>query len=123
MTDRIAMRGIRVYANHGVLPRERERGQTFLIDLHLEVDLNESGASDRLEDTVDYGALAAAVHDRVATERWNLIERVAERIAELVLEERRVTAVEVTVHKPEAPVRVPFRDIAVTIRRSRPAGE
>lgn len=119
MTDRIVLRGIEVFARHGVFDIERERGQVFYVDVEAELDLSPAGASDDLLATLDYGELAQAVHDRVAGERWNLIERVAERVAELVFEDRRVSAVEVTVHKPEAPVPVPVSDVAVVIRRVR----
>ncbi len=119
MTDQIVLRGIEVFARHGVFAEERERGQRFLVDVVAALDLSAASASDDLADTLDYGALVQAVHDRVATERWDLIERVAERVADLVLEDARVSAVEVTVHKPEAPIPVAVADVAVVIRRSR----
>ena len=75
--------------------------------------------NDDLEATLDYGILAASIHERVSGEQWNLIERVAERVAELVLDDARVHHVAVTVHKPEAPIQVPFRDVSVTITRTR----
>ncbi len=119
MTDRIVLRGIEVFARHGVFAEEQERGQRFLVDVVATLDLSAASASDDLADTLDYGALARAVHDRVAAERWDLIERVAERVADLVLEDARVSAVEVTVHKPEAPMPVAVADVAVVILRSR----
>ncbi len=119
MTDQIVLRGIAVWARHGVYAEERERGQRFLVDVVADVDLSPAGTSDDLAATVDYGELARAVHERVAGERWDLIERVAERVAELVLEDRRVRAVEVTVHKPQAPMPVTVADVAVVVRRSR----
>lgn len=119
MADRIVVEGIRVEARHGVLAEERQRPQPFLVDLVIETDLAEAGASDRLEDTVDYAAVARRVAARVAEERWNLIERVAQRVAEAVLEDSKVRAVEVTVHKPEAPTPVTVGDVSVTIRRTR----
>ncbi len=119
MSDRIVLRGVEVFAHHGVYPDERERGQRFVVDVEAELDLTQAGATDDLEATVDYGALAQSVSDRVAGERWDLIERVAQRVADLVLEDRRVSAVEVTVHKPEAPMPVPVEDVAVVVRRTR----
>jgi dihydroneopterin aldolase len=101
------------------LPSEKEQGQLFLIDLELGLDLSTAGHSDRLEDTIDYGALARAVHDRVATERWDLLERVAHRVAELVMELPTVEQVAVTIHKPEAPIPLGFADVAVTVRLQR----
>lgn len=119
MTDRIVITGIEVFAYHGVLDHERADGQLFGVDVALEVDLAAAGTSDDLGDTIDYGLLADSIHERVAGERWNLIERVAQRVAELVLEDPRVTATEVTIHKPQAPITVPFRDVTVTLQRSR----
>jgi dihydroneopterin aldolase len=118
-TDEIRLTGIRVRAHHGVYLEEQEQGQDFVVDLVAHLDLTAAGESDRLEDTVDYGDLAQRVHDLVATERWNLLERVAERVARLVFDDERVREVEVTVHKPQAPIAVPFDDVSVTIRRWR----
>lgn len=119
MTDRILVSGIEVFAYHGVGEREKRDGQLFSIDVALETDLSAPGRSDDLADTVDYGHVTSRIHDLVATERWDLIERVAQRVAELVLEDQRVSAVEVTIHKPQAPIEIPFRDVAVAIRRQR----
>jgi len=117
--DTISLTGIRVFAHHGVLAEEKAAGQDFLVDVTLTVDLGSAAVSDDLAGTVDYGKLAEAIHDRVANERWNLIERVAGRVADLILEDDRVKEAEVTVHKPSAPIAVPFEDVAVTIRRHR----
>ncbi len=115
----ISIKGIEVFAHHGVLETEREVGQTFFIDVTVSLDLTRAGQSDDLNQTLDYGSLAAAIHERVSSERWNLIERVAERVADLVLADSWVEGVEVTVHKPDAPIQVPFRDVSVTITRRR----
>ena len=119
MADSIAITGIEVFAFHGVLASEREIGQRFLIDVELSMDLAPAGASDSLAETVDYGVLAQRIHDVVAAERWDLIERVATRVAETVLEDTRVGAVAATVHKPAAPIAVGFSDVSVTVRRGR----
>ncbi len=119
MTDSISLTGISVFAHHGVLDHERIHGQTFLVDVRLDADLTSASQSDDLKDTIDYGSLARRIHERVAGERWDLIERVAERVADLVLDDPRVESVEVTVHKPAAPIPVEFEDVAVTVRRSR----
>jgi len=115
--DTISLLGLRVFAYHGVLAEEKSAGQEFVIDVTLHVELAKAAFSDTLADTVDYGALAAAIHDQVASEQWNLIERVAGRVADLVMEDRRVAAVEVKVHKPAAPISVPFDDVVVEVRR------
>lgn len=114
------LRGLRGYGRHGVLASERTLGQPFVVDLVLEVDTRAAGASDDLAQTADYAAAAAAVLAVVEGEPVALLERLAQRIADTVLADARVSAVEVTVHKPSAPVPVPFEDIAVTIRRTRP---
>jgi dihydroneopterin aldolase len=115
--DTIRLTGLRVFAYHGVLAEERASGQEFVIDVTVFADLSTAGANDELSDTVDYGNLAAAIHNRATTERWNLLERVAERVADLVLEDERAAGVEVNVHKPAAPIPVPFEDVAVSIAR------
>lgn len=119
MADALSLRGLRVFAHHGVFEEEAQRGQEFLIDVTVVMGLQEAGRSDDLTDTLDYGALAVDIAERVQSERWLLIERVAERIAELVLEDDRVAMTEVTVHKPNAPIPLEFGDVAVTIQRTR----
>ena len=116
-TDSIRITGIEVLGYHGVLAREKSEGQLFLIDVELKLDLSAAGDSDDLAETVDYGLLAQQIHDLVASERWDLIERVAARVAETVLEDVRVREVVATVHKPGAPVAVGFSDVSVTVRR------
>jgi dihydroneopterin aldolase len=119
MTDSIKLRGIEVFAHHGVLAEEQDRGQVFLVDVDVALDLSEAAASDDLSTTLHYGELAQVIHDRVQGERWDLIEKVAGRVADLVLEDERVLRVDVTVHKPHAPIEVPFSDVSVTISRIR----
>jgi dihydroneopterin aldolase len=117
--DTISLLGLRVFAYHGVLTEEKSAGQEFVVDVTLHADLALAASSDDLVDTVDYGALAAAIHDRVAGEQWNLIERVAGRVADLVMEDQRVAGVQVRVHKPMAPIVVPFEDVVVEVWRFR----
>lgn len=117
--DKISVRGLRVFARHGVLESERLRGQDFLIDVTAHLDVSAAAAADDLTRTLDYGKLISAVSRRVREERWNLIERVAHRVAELVLENPLVERAEVTVRKPEAPVTEPVEEVSVTITRSR----
>jgi dihydroneopterin aldolase len=119
MTDYIRLDGIRVYAHHGVYPDEKERGQVFLIDVRISIDLSEAGRTDDLGTTIHYGELADAVVRRATGERWDLIERVAERTAELVLEDARVEQVTVTVHKPEVTLPTPVGNVSVTVTRGR----
>ncbi|MCA0155849.1 dihydroneopterin aldolase [Tsukamurella sp. M9C] len=119
MADRIELTGLRVRGNHGVFEHERRDGQEFVIDLVLWVDSRPAAASDDLNDTVDYGALAQRAHDIVAGEPRNLIETVAAEIADDIAADEKVYAVEVTVHKPSAPIPLSFADVAVVARRSR----
>lgn len=118
--DRLKLTGIEVFAHHGVLPEEKQIGQRFLIDLDVELDLRAAGMTDNLAETIDYGSLAERVHELVVGNRWNLIEKVAEETAELVLSIPAVKGVKVTVHKPNAPIAVDFADVSVTIDRLRP---
>lgn len=117
--DRLTVRGLRARGRHGVLAAERSLGQEFVVDVELEVDLRAAAASDDLGETVDYGGLATDVVGIVEDDPVDLIETLAQRIADRCLEPERVSAVVVTVHKPQAPVPVPFDDVTVTIRRSR----
>ena len=117
--DRIQLTGIEAFGHHGVLAHERELGQRFVVDLVLEVDLAAAAASDRIDDTIDYGLLCGDVAVVIGGEPANLIETVAGRIADLALADDRVQGVEVTVHKPSAPVPTVVHDVAVTLRRSR----
>jgi 7,8-dihydroneopterin aldolase/epimerase/oxygenase len=117
--DRITVSGLETFGHHGVLPHERQYGQRFSVDLALELDLTPAAASDDLHDTIDYGRLSGDVAAIVAGEPVELIESLAGRIAVRCLDDPRVHAVEVTVHKPNAPVPVVAREVAVTLRRTR----
>jgi dihydroneopterin aldolase len=119
VTDRIELRGIEVYARHGVLPAEQERAQVFRVDVTAHLDLSRPAASDDVADTVDYAALAVEIREVVGGESHALIERVASRVAEAVLAHEPIERVEVTIHKPQAPVDVALDDVAVTLERSR----
>jgi len=104
MTDRIELRGLTVRGHHGVFEHERRNGQEFVVDITVWIDLDRAAASDDLTDTLDYGALAARMADIVGGPARNLIETVAAEIADDVMGDERVQAVEVVVHKPQAPV-------------------
>src|SRR6478609_3582312 len=117
---RIAVPGITARGYHGVFDHERANGQECVADVVLTVDLAAAAASDDLADTVDYGGLASAVAADIEGEPLDLIEALAARIADTCLRFERVTSVEVTVHKPQAPMPVRVADVAVTLVRSRP---
>jgi dihydroneopterin aldolase len=117
--DQVAVRGITARGFHGVFDVERREGQTFVVDVVLGVDTRQAAATDDLADTTDYSAVAVAVVALVEGEPVDLIETLAEQIAAACLGFDGVRAVEVTVHKPEAPVGVTFADVTVTIVRPR----
>jgi len=117
--DRVELRGLRARGRHGVLAHETALGQTFVVDLTLHLDTRPAAESDDLEQTVDYGAMAVAVVAVVAGEPVALIETLAQRVADVALGPERVRAVDVSIHKPEAPITVPFDDVVVTIHRER----
>jgi dihydroneopterin aldolase len=122
MTDRITLTGLRVTGRHGVFEHERRDGQDFLVDITVWIDLDRAAETDELSDTVDYGELAERAAAIVAGPPRNLIETVAAEIAADVMRDARAHAVEVTVHKPSAPIPLSFTDVAVTARRSRRGG-
>jgi dihydroneopterin aldolase len=118
-SDRITVRGIRATGFHGVYAEERRTGQLFVVDVVLHLDLAPAAASDDVTRTVHYGELAEQVVAAIEKDPVDLIETLAQRVADLALSFPVVNEVEVTVHKPEAPVGVPVSDIAVTLVRSR----
>jgi dihydroneopterin aldolase len=117
--DRIALRGLRVRGWHGVLAAERELGQEFIVDVTLWLDTAPAAATDDVTQTVHYGELAEALAAVVAGQPVDLLETLVARLAEVCLADERVAQAEVTVHKPAAPIPLPFSDVAVTIVRTR----
>jgi dihydroneopterin aldolase len=118
-SDSITLTGLRVAAHHGVYDFERENGQEFVIDVTVWLDLLRAATSDDVAATIHYGELAVEVTDAARHNPVDLIETVAERIAAVVLAHDAAEKVQVTVHKPNAPISVPFTDVAVRILRSR----
>jgi dihydroneopterin aldolase len=118
-SDRIVIRGLRAHAHHGVYKREREQGQIFLVDAVLEVDTRPAAAGDDLDLTVNYAEIAQKLHAALVNEPVDLLETLAQRLADVCLGDDLVDAVEITVHKPDADLGVPFADVEVTIRRER----
>ncbi|SKC67002.1 dihydroneopterin aldolase [Okibacterium fritillariae] len=115
--DTIQLTGLRVRAHHGVYDFERENGQDFVIDVTVWLDLARAAASDDVSTTIHYGELAESIARAVAGDPVDLIETVAERVATLVLSYPAAERTRVTVHKPDAPISVPFADVAVSIER------
>jgi len=118
-TDSITLTGIRVNAHHGVYDFERENGQDFVVDVTVWLDLARASASDDVGQTIHYGQLAEEIAQAATHNPVDLIETVAERIAAVVLAHKPAERVQVTVHKPSAPISVPFTDVSVQIERTR----
>jgi dihydroneopterin aldolase len=120
MSDRIAIRGLALFAHHGVLAAERQAGQRFYLDIVVETDFAAAVASGKVEDTIDYGAVAEVAGDAFLETTEDLIEVLAVRVAERILGRfPRAEAVEVTVKKPSAPVTAIIDHAEVTARRTR----
>jgi dihydroneopterin aldolase len=117
--DRITVHGLTGHGYHGVYPPEREHGQTFRVDAVLELDTAPAAAGDDLAKTVHYGELAQQLHEILVGEPVDLLETLAQRLADRCLEHPVVDAVEITVHKPEVDLGVPADDVTVAIRRTR----
>jgi dihydroneopterin aldolase len=117
--DEIALTGLRAMGYHGVLPHERVEGQLFIVDVVLHLSLAPAAEGDALAATIDYGDLASRVVKAVESDPVDLIETVADRVMGIALSYASVESTEVTVHKPNAPIEVPFADVAVTLRRER----
>ncbi|MEU3166156.1 dihydroneopterin aldolase [Streptosporangium sp. NPDC006930] len=119
VADRISLKGLRVRGRHGVLAAERELGQEFVVDVTLFLDTAPAAAEDDLTRTVHYGELAEDLAEVVRGEPVDLIETLAQRLADVCLARELVQVAEVSVHKPAAPIPLPFDDVIVTITRGR----
>lgn len=118
--DIIEVRGIRAHGHHGVLPEERRVGQPFIVDVIIALDTVKAAGSDDLAETVDYSLVAQAAYAEMSGEPVDLIETLAQRIADRCLALGGVQVVEVAVHKPQAPVGVPVDDVILRIVRRAP---
>jgi dihydroneopterin aldolase len=117
--DRITLTGVRAFGYHGVYPDEKREGQEFVVDAVLELSLRRAAETDDVVDTVHYGELAERLVAVVEGEPVDLLETLAQRLVDDVLSDTRIDAVTITVHKPQAPITVPFGDVSVTIARGR----
>jgi dihydroneopterin aldolase len=120
VVDRLVVRGLTIRGHHGVFEHERREGQDFVVDVALGIDTTRAAGTDDLRDTVDYGTLSEQLKAAVERDPVDLLETLAQRLADVCLAHPQVRDVEVTVHKPHAPIQVPFEDVALTIARSRP---
>jgi len=120
MTDRIFINGLALHAYHGVMPHEAKVGQSFAIDLELEIDLSDAARSDKVVDTVSYDKVVECASNVFSAQRFRLIETAAGKVADGVLAKfPRVRSVKVTIHKPHAPIAATFSDVGVTLMRTR----
>lgn len=120
MTDHIFIKGLSLHAYHGVLAYESKVGQSFSIDLELEIDLSDAARSDKVVDTVSYDKVAQCATKAFCGKAYKLIEAAAGSVANAVLAEfPRVQSVQVTIHKPHAPIAAIFSDVGVSLTRRR----
>jgi 7,8-dihydroneopterin aldolase/epimerase/oxygenase len=120
MTDAVFVSGLALHAYHGVMQHEAKVGQTFMLDLVLDIELAKASRSDKLADTVGYDQVVEVASRAFCQRRHRLVEAAAGAVAEAVLERfAQVSAVRVTVHKPHAPIAATFGDVGVTLARSR----
>lgn len=118
--DKISIKGLKLFAYHGVNPEEKENGQNFVIDLDYYVNINKACQMDSLDDTVSYAKVVKTIRRVFTAEKYDLIERAAQVIADAVLGEfEDIFKVEVTLKKPEAPISADFDYVAVSITRER----
>ena len=120
MRDVIRIDGIEAFGFHGVFPEEKREGQTFVVDVEIETSFDDAIAHDDVALTVDYGDVASRVAEIIQGEPADLIETVCDRIVTMVLSYERVVATRVTVHKPHAPITVPFTGVSVSMYREAP---
>ena len=118
--DEITLTGLRVFGRHGVFDFEREQGQHFIVDVRMHLSVVRAAETDDVTDTVHYGEVADRIVEIVGGEPVNLLETLATRIADDLLQDARLQRVSVTVHKPQAPIDAEFADVAVTVHRSQP---
>ena len=120
MSDTVFVTGLALHAYHGVMQHEADVGQTFTLDLVLDIDLAEASRSDKLAHTVGYDQVVEVAARAFCKQRYRLIEAAAGAVADAVLEHfAQVTSVRVTVHKPHAPIAATFADVGVALTRSR----
>lgn len=120
MTDSIFITGLALHAYHGVMPHEGKVGQSFKLDLLLDIDLTEASRSDRLAHTVSYDQVAAVASEAFCAHRYRLIEAAAGAVIDALLRKfPKVQRVRVTIHKPHAPIAATFDDVGIVIARSR----
>jgi dihydroneopterin aldolase len=122
MTDQVFVNGLALHAYHGVMQHEGKVGQTFKLDLVLDIDLTAASRTDKLAHTVGYDQVVEVASRAFCARRYRLVEAAAGAVADAILERfPQVASVRVTVHKPHAPIAATFDDVGVSIVRARQA--
>ena len=120
MSDKIKVTGIEALGYHGLYDSEREIGQPFVVDVELSLDLQQAGKTDDLTFSIDYNDIAVLIHNEIIAPPMKLLETLAERICEKIFASYpSIEKIKCTVHKPRAPISVPFGDVSITIKRER----
>jgi dihydroneopterin aldolase len=125
MAQKISIKGLRVFAHHGVFDFERQNGQDFYVDATVWVGSPKATLTDNLGDTIHYGELAKSIVENVKSEPVDLLETLAQRILDMIMNFRGgavsgiITKAKVTVHKPNAPIPYDFKDVSVTVKAKR----
>jgi dihydroneopterin aldolase len=120
VSDKIKVTGVEALGYHGLYDSEREIGQPFIVDVELSLDLEQAGKTDDLNYSVDYNDIAVLIHNEIVGPPMKLLETLAERICEKIFKSfPAVEEIKATVHKPRAPISVPFGDVSITIKRER----
>ena len=118
--DTIEIRGLELFAYHGVNPEEKEEGQRFVLDMKLKADLSKARQTDELADTVSYAAVKKTAERVFTAAKYDLIERAAQVVCEAILQEHEmVRSVKLTLKKPDAPMKGIFEYAAVTVTEKR----
>jgi dihydroneopterin aldolase len=124
MSDAIFITGLALHAYHGVMAHESKVGQTFKLDLHLDIDLAEASRSDKIKHTVSYDQVVQTATEAFSTHRYQLVEAAAGAVADAVLKRfPEVRGIRVTIHKPHAPIAATFDDVGVVVERARQRAE
>ena len=115
--DKVSITGIEAFGFHGVFEHEKKEGQEFIVDVEFDYNTAKAIQTDFIEDAIDYGAVSILIKSIVEGEPRNLIEKVADEIAQQILNNFKVDSVKITLHKPQAPIDMEFKDVSVSVER------
>lgn len=118
--DKIIVKGLEIFAYHGVNPEEKRDGQNFIFDIEAYLSLAVPCKTDNVEDTVSYAKIIKTVRRVTESEKNDLLERVCQRTADALFDEfEKISALKITLKKPQAPIKATFDYVAVSIERTR----